>query len=77
MANGADNLQNHVNQCAAYGGHDGKGGHQKPRGKVSQATMNPTNQSARVNSVPVTGPATGNGPMSGPLGSGGSSGAGN
>lgn len=76
MKNGAENLQAHVNEAAAYGGHDGQGGHQKRRGNVSQSA--PINQGTmRSNMMPQTGPATAGKVLTGPMGSGGASGCGN
>jgi hypothetical protein len=79
-ANGMEHIDPHVKQAAAYGGHDAHGGHQKPRGpKPSKGLVNPspTGTMLRENVMPPTGPASGNVPLTGPMGSGGSSGAGN
>jgi hypothetical protein len=72
----ARQLQAHLDEHAAYGGHDGHGGAQKPKDKQKSKTLplvnpNPTTLfRENSNRVPVAGPATGAGAMGGPVGTG-------
>ncbi len=76
-------LQGHVDEAASYGGHDGAGGPQRPRGAPWASLRNPAgvpvdNKTRSENKVPVAGPASmvGSAPKAGPGGAqGGSSGA--
>jgi hypothetical protein len=74
--NGMPNdLQELVAEHARYGGHDGKGGLQRPTDRhvskpMSKPSASDTLLSEDKNKVPPTGPATGAGQMGGPVGTG-------
>lgn len=67
--NGMEGIRAHVAEHAAYGGHDGKGGRQKPTPapKLKSAGQ-PSQEGPEMlgNHVPQTGPATNAGRLGGP-----------
>jgi hypothetical protein len=70
--NGMETVHAHVAEHAAYGGHDGKGGLQRPTERKSKPAKKPSpvGQEMIGNGIPVTGPATGAGMLGGPVGTG-------